>query len=210
MKPADRQAHWQNVYTTKGEKDVSWFQDQPDVSLDLIAAAGARPPSAIIDIGGGASRLVDVLAQRGYLDITVLDLSDAALMMAKQRLGTMADAIHWIAADVTTWEPTRQYDIWHDRAAFHFLTDEGDRTAYVARLRKALHPNGQAIIATFSLQGPERCSGLPVVRYDANRLGDVLGPSFRLLDTRADEHRTPWGSSQHFQFSRFQFADTRL
>jgi ubiquinone/menaquinone biosynthesis C-methylase UbiE len=206
MTSADRQAHWQGVYTTKGEQDVSWFQDNPTVSLDLIAAAGAEPGSAIIDVGGGASRLVDALLDRGYADMTVLDLSDAALTVAKQRLGTRAEAVEWIAADVTTWNPPHLYDIWHDRAAFHFLTEANDRAAYVARLRTALRSGGQAIIATFSPQGPERCSGLPVVRYDAHRLGDVLGPAFRLIETRADEHRTPWGSSQHFQFSRFRFS----
>jgi ubiquinone/menaquinone biosynthesis C-methylase UbiE len=201
----DRQSHWQNVYTTKGELDVSWFQERPTVSLDLIATAG-NTASFVIDVGGGASRLVDALLARGFRRVTVLDVSEAALIVAKQRLGPNANAVQWIAADVTAWEPAEHYDVWHDRAAFHFLTAPSDRDAYVARLTRALRPGGQAIIGTFSLAGPERCSGLPVVRYDAPSLGEVLGPAFRLLETREHEHRTPWGSAQQFQFSRFRFA----
>jgi len=203
---ADRHAHWQNVYATKGETDVSWFQDNPAISRELIAATGADREAAIIDIGGGASRLVDTLLADGYRAMTVLDLSEAALKTAKDRIGPAANAVTWIAADVTTWQPVEQYDVWHDRAAFHFLTDPRDRDAYKSRLTKALRTGGQAIIGTFSLQGPEKCSGLPVVRYDAPSLGGFLGPAFRLLETRDHEHRTPWGSSQQFQFSRFVFG----
>ncbi|MPZ36566.1 MAG: methyltransferase domain-containing protein [Rhizobiales bacterium] len=206
MNTSDRQAHWEHVYATKSEGEVSWFQDNPTISLQLIAATGAGLGSAIIDVGGGASRLVDALVAGGHQAVTVLDLSDAALATAKARLGSGAQTVTWIAADVTTWNPTEQYDVWHDRAAFHFLTDRGDRDAYVARLTKALRWGEQAIIGTFSLQGPERCSGLSVVRYDARSLGEILGPAFQLLETRDEEHRTPWGSSQHFQFSRFGFA----
>ncbi|HVY58062.1 MAG TPA: class I SAM-dependent methyltransferase [Xanthobacteraceae bacterium] len=206
MTALDRHAHWQNVYTTKDEKEVSWFQESPTTSLDLIAAAGDETRS-VIDIGGGASRLVDALLARGYRHVAVLDVSEAALMVARQRLGPAADAVRWIAADVTSWEPAEQYDIWHDRAAFHFLTAASDRDAYVTRLKQALRPGGQAIIGSFSLTGPERCSGLPVVRYDAQSLGVVLGPAFRLIETREEAHRTPWDATQHFQFSRFQRLD---
>ncbi len=171
-----RQAHWQNVYTRKSENEVSWFQENPAPSLELIAQVGATPASAIIDIGGGASRLVDNLIDRGFDDVTVLDLSEAALEAAKARLGTRADQVHWIVADATIWEPQKAYDIWHDRAAFHFLTEEGDRAAYLARLERAVKVGGYAIIATFALDGPERCSGLPVVRYDPASLGQTLGP----------------------------------
>lgn len=201
MNTADRQAHWENVYTTKGEGEVSWFQESPEPSLELIEFAGAASGSAIIDIGGGASRLVDTLVSRGYTDVTVLDLSGAALSAAQNWIGEKARRVHWLIADATTWEPTRTYDIWHDRAAFHFLTDEGDRVAYVARLRRALRNNGHVIIGTFALDGPETCSGLPVARYDAVGLGDVLGEGFTLIDTRRHEHRTPRGSTQRFQFS---------
>lgn len=155
-----RQAHWEGVYTQKGENEVSWFQESPAPSLDLIVQVGATPASAIIDIGGGASRLVDNLVDGGFEDITVLDLSDAALQAAKARLGGRGSEIHWIVGDVTAWEPSRTYDVWHDRAAFHFLTEEDDRSAYVARLGRALKVGGYAIIATFALDGPERCSGL--------------------------------------------------
>jgi 2-polyprenyl-3-methyl-5-hydroxy-6-metoxy-1,4-benzoquinol methylase len=206
MSASDRQSHWEQVYRTKSENEVSWFQTDPTTSLQLIAATGAGPASAVIDVGGGASRLVDALAVQGYQSVTVLDISDAALATAKKRLGNSSQVVTWLAADVTRWEPREQYDVWHDRATFHFLTDPDDRNAYVRRLTQALRPGGQAIIGTFSLQGPEQCSGLAVVRYDARSLGETLGPAFELLETRDETHRTPWGSSQQFQFSRYRFA----
>jgi 2-polyprenyl-3-methyl-5-hydroxy-6-metoxy-1,4-benzoquinol methylase len=200
---SDRQAHWENVYSTKGENEVSWFQESPAISLDLIKAAAATRDSAIVDIGGGASRLVDSLLADGFRVLTVLDLSPAALNTARARVGRSGDAVEWIATDVTTWTPSRRYDIWHDRAAFHFLTDAGDRTAYVERLRAALRPGGQAIIGTFALDGPEKCSGLPVQRYDAASLQRTLGADFALAEVRTETHTTPWGSTQSFQFGRF-------
>jgi SAM-dependent methyltransferase len=204
MQSESRQAHWQNVYTKKGENEVSWFQENPTLSLELIAQVGATPASAIIDIGGGASRLVDNLVDRGFEDVTVLDLSEAALEAAKARLGSRAEQVHWIVADATIWKPRKAYDIWHDRAAFHFLTEEGDRAAYVVRLERAVKVGGYAIIATFALDGPERCSGLPVVRYNPASLGQILGRAFQLVDTRRHIHATPWGSDQSFQFSLFR------
>ena len=204
MEPDGRRTHWETVYATKAENEVSWFQDSPAPSLEAIALTGATPASAIIDIGGGASRLVDHLLARGFVDVTVLDLSAAALDKAKARLGAPATKVRWLVADVTTWEPTASYDVWHDRAAFHFLTGENDRAAYAARLVRALKIGGHAIIATFALDGPERCSGLPVVRYDAAGLGRALGPAFKLIHTRRHEHATPWDSRQAFQFSVFR------
>ncbi|NOJ40674.1 class I SAM-dependent methyltransferase [Bradyrhizobium australiense] len=205
---AGRQAHWENVYTTKGENEVSWFQQSPVPSLDLIAQAGATSNSAIIDIGGGASRLVDNLVEQGFEDITVLDLSAAALAAAKSRLesrlGAGAQRVSWIVADATSWEPVKPYNIWHDRAAFHFLTDAGDRAAYIARLKRGLKIGGHAIIATFAPDGPEKCSGLPVARYDSESLGRTLGTMFKLVHTQRHEHATPWGSRQIFQFSVFR------
>ena len=206
MSSVDRQTHWESVYTTKGEKEVSWFQERPEISLEFIAATGAGPNSAIVDIGGGASRLVDALLDDGYRKLTVLDLSKAALAASRERLGLRGETVTWVAADVTTWRPSEHYDVWHDRAAFHFLTDEKDRHAYVLRLEQALREGGEAIIGTFALNGPERCSGLPVMRYDSSGLTTVLGPKFRLLASREEEHRTPWGASQLFQFSRFSFS----
>jgi SAM-dependent methyltransferase len=199
-----RQLHWDNVYSTKRESEVSWFEESPAASLDLVAAAGATPASPIIDIGGGASRLVDALVEKGFRSVTVLDVSDAALIVARTRLGSRAGRARWIAADVTTWDPHEVYDVWHDRAAFHFLTEEGDRAAYVARLTQTLRPGGHAIIATFAEDGPERCSGLPVRRYDAQGLARTLGPAFRLVETRHYAHATPWGSEQRFRFNLFR------
>ena len=204
MSGTDRRAHWERIYTTKRETEVSWFQQTPAPSLELLALIGATRRSAIIDIGGGASRLVDSLISLGYEDVTVVDLSAAALAAAKERLGAKAMQVTWIAADVTTWEPSRTYDVWHDRAAFHFLTDPEHRTAYITRLRRALRPGGHAIIGTFALDGPERCSGLIVSRYDASSLAATLGPDFELIDTSRHEHITPWGARQNFQFSTFR------
>jgi SAM-dependent methyltransferase len=199
-----RRAYWEGIYTNKSEREVSWFQENPAASLELIAPLGVTAASAIIDIGGGSSRLVDNLVQRGFEDVTVLDFSEAALEAAKARLGRDAAHVHWVVADVTTWEPLKTYEIWHDRAAFHFLTEERERSAYVDRLARALKAGGYAIIATFALDGPERCSGLPVVRYDPASLGKTLGRAFELVDTRRHTHATPWGTEQLFQFSVFR------
>jgi 2-polyprenyl-3-methyl-5-hydroxy-6-metoxy-1,4-benzoquinol methylase len=206
MSEFNRQAHWQNVYKEKGENQVSWFQERPNISLALIEAVRADRSSAIIDIGGGASRLVDALVEKGYQDLTVLDLSDSAVSIARMRLGERAAMVKWIVADVTRWEPPRSYDLWHDRAAFHFLTEASDRSAYIDRLTTAVPRGGHAIIGTFALDGPERCSGLPVVRYDAAQLSATLTPSFALVEMRRDDHKTPWGAIQHFQFSVFRRA----
>jgi SAM-dependent methyltransferase len=204
MNDVTRQAHWQNVYSTRGEREVSWFEERPALSLELIRAAGATPRSSVIDVGGGASRLVDSLLADGFDVVTVLDISEAALSAAKRRLGGKAADVTWIVADITTWEPSQVYDLWHDRAVLHFLTDASDRAAYAARLNEALRPGGHAIIGTFALDGPERCSGLPVVRYDAKSLADLLGTDFELVDARTHTHHTPMGSIQRFQFSVFR------
>ena len=199
-----RHTHWQKVYQTKGEREVSWFQESPVISLDLIHATGLSTEASIIDIGGGASRLVDALLDERFEAITVLDLSEYALAAAQARLGVRSAKVKWIAADVTAWQPSETYDVWHDRATFHFLTDEKDRAAYAERLAQAVHPGGHVIIGTFALDGPERCSGLPVVRYDAASLGAILGPSFCLVESRNHAHQTPMGTTQRFQFSRFR------
>lgn len=204
MTEADRQAHWDGVYASKQEAEVSWFETTPLISLDLIRRSGAAKESSIIDIGGGASRLADALLDEGYRAITVLDLSDKALAASRARLGSRASQVQWIAADVTRWEPAHHYDLWHDRAAFHFLTVPEDRSAYVDRLMRALVPGGHVIIGTFAPDGPERCSGLPVVRYDAASLGRTLGQDFELKQTLPYGHHTPRGSLQHFQFSLFR------
>ena len=204
MTAFDRQAHWQHVYTSKDEQAVSWFEAVPQISLDLIHATGVGPDAAIIDIGGGASHLVDALLDKGFRDLTVLDVSAEALEKTKARLGARAAPLHWIAADVTTWQPDRHYDVWHDRAALHFLTDAKEQAAYAERLTRALRPGGHVVISTFAPDGPERCSGLPVVRYDPESLSRLLGTSFDLIENRRHEHHTPGGAVQRFQFSRFR------
>ena len=207
METATRQDHWQNVYVKKAENEVSWFQESPTLSLELIAKAGSKADSAIIDIGGGSSRLVDRLVDQGFEDVTVLDLSEAALEAAKARLGSRSAGVQWVVADATVWEPRKAYHIWHDRAAFHFLTEERDQVAYIMRLGRALKVGGYAIMATFALDGPERCSGLPVVRYGPVSLGQKLGDRFQLVESRTHIHATPWGADQSFQFSLFRRVD---
>lgn len=200
----DRQAHWNNAYTTKGESGVSWFEGAPAVSLDLFQKWGIIAGHSLIDIGGGASRLVDALLQGGIQDITVLDLSTTALDTAKARLGAAAATVSWVAADITRWQPSRTYDFWHDRAAFHFLVQADERAAYVERLGAAVKPRGIAVIATFAPDGPERCSGLEMARYDPAMLARVIGSTFELVDQCRHVHTTPWGSTQAFQFSVFR------
>jgi len=204
MSDVGRKAHWENVYTTKSEKEVSWFQENPAPSLELIALAGLHADARIIDIGGGASRLVDALVGQKIGQVTVLDLSAAALDAAKKRLGDRGAAVEWVIADATTWEPSQAYDLWYDRATFHFLTNASDRSAYVRNLQKAVRSGGHVIMGTFALEGPERCSGLSVMRYDAGMLGAILGTDFRLIDSRRHDHATPWGVVQRFQFSTFR------
>jgi 2-polyprenyl-3-methyl-5-hydroxy-6-metoxy-1,4-benzoquinol methylase len=203
--PVHRQ-HWEDLYNERGEFQVSWFEDAPTISLELLRGIGAAPGSRIIDIGGGAARLVDALVRMNYDAVTVLDVSAEALSIARARLGEQAASVTWITADVTQWQPRQNYDVWHDRAAFHFLTEAAERAAYVGCLTKALPPGGHAIIGTFATDGPERCSGLPVARYDAESLSCTLGRSFALIETRRHDHTTPTGGIQRFLFSVFRRA----
>ena len=198
-----RTDHWENVYTTKADDSVSWFEQSPAFSLELIAATGIKGAS-IIDIGGGASRLVDTLVAKGHNQVAVLDLSAHALNIAKSRMGNDAGMVEWIVGDVTSWTPANQYDIWHDRAAFHFLSAPEDLAAYAKTLHAALKTGGFAIIGTFALDGPEKCSGLPVTRHDAPSIARMLGSSFSLVNQRRYDHVTPGGNVQKFQFSTFQ------
>lgn len=195
--------HWQAVYASKGEAGVSWYQNSPSPSLELIIETGAKPREQVIDIGGGASHLVDALLERGHNDLTVLDLSPAALNVSATRLGAVARDVQWIAGDVRKWNPPRKFAIWHDRAAFHFLISAEARAAYMRNLRTGLAMGGHAIIGTFALDGPEKCSGLPVRRYSPDTLQRELGGEFNLVRSIPHSHRTPWGSEQHFQFSVF-------
>lgn len=199
----DRKQHWEQVYTTKSSEQVSWFQVRPIVSLKLIGKTGAAYDDEIIDVGSGASTLVDNLLARGHRRLTVLDISANALSVTKTRLGDDADAVRFVEADVTQWEPDRQYRAWHDRAAFHFLTDPDDRRRYVMTLKKALAPDGQVVLGTFSTDGPKRCSDLDVVQYDEPQLSSILGPDFECAEQITEKHITPWGSDQLFFWARF-------
>ena len=201
MTASERQSHWQNVYLSKGEQQVSWTQADPQPSLGLIEKFAYGRDASIIDIGGGASRLVDALLAHGFAAITVLDLSGAALQSAQARLGEQGATVRWIGADATAWQPPQSFDIWHDRAAFHFLVEEKDRTAYVERLHAGVKPGGHAIIATFAPDGPEKCSGLPVQRYDPESLSRTIGNAFDLVEHQGHRHVTLWGAAQLFQFS---------
>jgi len=197
----DRKQHWEQVYTTKSSDSVSWFQEHADQSLRLILKTEIGKDAAIIDVGGGASILVDELVAEGYTDLTVLDLSVAALSVAKQRLGKQADAVFWMEGDITRAEfPVHRFDIWHDRAVFHFLTDPSDRNAYVEQVMRAVRPGGHVIIATFGEDGPEKCSGLPVVRYKPESLHAEFGEAFLLVAHEKEAHRTPSGMVQQFVY----------
>lgn len=194
--------HWEQIYRTRAPEDLSWFQPRPEISLQWIAAAGLAPDAAILDVGGGASRLVDCLLAAGYSRLAVLDISGTALALARRRLGRRAAEVEWFEADVAGFEPSHHFDLWHDRAVFHFLTTASQRAGYVAAMRRALAPQGQAIVATFAPDGPEQCSGLPVARYDAANLLAALGAGFRLLEQRDELHHTPRGAPQHFLYFR--------
>ena len=196
--------HWNRVYGTKAETEASWFQPRPQKSLQLIDAAAPDRSVPIIDVGGGASTLVDELLRAGYADVSVLDISKAALDRSKTRLGTRAEGASWIVADITEWQPTKTWGVWHDRAVFHFLTDMARQTAYIEALKKATGPGSVSIIATFALDGPERCSGLSVQRYSAATLAARLGASFELSAEESERHVTPGGAVQSFMYSVFK------
>lgn len=200
---SELQDHWTRVYEEKAPSAVSWYQAEPEPSLRALERFAARPSSSFIDVGGGASSLVDELFRRGWTDVTVLDIAAPALEATADRLGPDAEKVHWEVADITEWRPSRRYDIWHDRAVFHFLTDPPRRTEYCNALLAGLAPGGLLIMATFALDGPGKCSGLPVQRYDAASLGSELGPAFRLIDAWREEHVTPSGSSQSFNWCAF-------
>ena len=201
----DRRSHWENVYHTKQATEVSWFEVEPATSLALIqgvAPTGGR----IIDVGGGASLLVDRLVAAKIWDVTVLDVSATALELAQARLREKAHYVRWIQADITEAQQLGVYDIWHDRAVFHFLTTPQDRAAYLDRLHAALCPGGYVILGTFALAGPDKCSGLPVCRYDAPSLAAALGPAYSLVQQLEHSHLTPKGKSQQFTFVAFRKA----
>jgi trans-aconitate methyltransferase len=199
----DRKEHWETVYSTREARDTSWNQANPACSLAMIKRSGVRSAEPVIDVGGGASVLVDRLLAAGFRDVTVLDIAEAALQQAQRRLGEQASLIEWIEADITLFEPPRRYGLWHDRAVFHFLTTSEDRDAYKRRLGDALELGGTLVLAAFAPTGPERCSGLVIRRYDAERLKQELGRNFELHETVDERHITPAGQIQDFTFYRF-------
>ena len=191
--------HWDRVYSTKSAEAVSWYQPHADHSLRLIQASGLPLGASIIDVGGGASSLVDDLLAHGYTNLSVLDLSQEALSAVQERLGAAADKVRWIDGDITRVAlPLHAYDLWHDRAVFHFLTDPRQRQAYVESVLRAVKPGGHVIVATFAEDGPSQCSGLPVMRYRADELHAEFGAPFTLLRHEREEHRTPFGTTQNF------------
>jgi ubiquinone/menaquinone biosynthesis C-methylase UbiE len=201
----DAKGHWERVYTTKKNDEVSWYQPKAELSLALIKQAAPDPSSVIIDVGGGASTLVDGLLASGYRNITVLDLSGAALSVARSRLGPAAQNVRWIEANILDATfPLHQYDVWHDRAVFHFLTDPADRARYVAQARRAIKPGGVIIVASFGPGGPARCSGLDVMRYSPDEMQAQFGDDFTLLESVREDHHTPRGAVQAFVYCVFR------
>ena len=193
--------HWDDVYRKKVFSEVSWYQEVPEISLRQIHATGVAPTDPIIDVGGGASTLVDHLLECGFRDVTILDISRAALEQARNRLGARAGEVNWVNADVTAFAAERDFVVWHDRAVLHFLTAEADRDRYVESLRRALVAGGHLVLSTFGPDGPPKCSGLEVRRYTIEMMGDLLGPEFELTDHVLADHRTPWDAAQQFLHS---------
>lgn len=216
----DKKTHWEDIYVTKKSDEVSWYQTSPKLSLQMIRAAGLNPADPIIDVGGGVSGLVDHLVDLGYEDLTVLDISQEALGRTRQRLGGLEKKIDWIASDVTAFKPGRQYRFWHDRAVFHFLTDLEERKRYLQVMSRAVVGGGYVMIATFALDGPDKCSGLPVQRYSHESLQETLGPiaplglqgpnalplgsGFEMILKDREVHTTPWETTQSFIYALFR------
>lgn len=197
----DRQAYWDRIYTEKAPDQVSWYRPHLEASIALIEQAGARPAASIIDVGAGESTLVDDLVARGYSNLTVLDISQAAIDASKKRLGDGGGHVRWLVADITKAElAPSAYDVWHDRAVFHFLTDPADRIAYVRQVTRSVRRGGHIIVSAFGPEGPAKCSGLDVIRYDADSLHAEFGASFRLISSSRQLHETPFGTRQQFLY----------
>ena len=204
---ADAKSHWERVYSSKKPTDVSWYQPHLRLSLELIQRSGITPEDPVIDVGGGASTLVDDLLDLGFHRVTALDISEKAIDVSRRRLGVRADRVRWIAEDVLRAAlPAGGYRLWHDRAVFHFLTDAGDRAEYIRQLRSALSPGGFALIATFSPEGPQKCSGLEVCKYSPARLVQELGAGFTIIESASEAHQTPSNVTQAFQYTLVSYG----
>jgi len=207
MEPTN--VHWESIYRTKSADEVSWYSPHLERSLSLIERAAPQRTAAIIDVGAGESTLIDDLLSRGYTNLTILDVSQTALAVTKERLAESGKSVQWICADVTQAPlPTHFYDVWHDRAVFHFLTTVEQRMAYVLAVEKAVKPGGHVIVSTFGPEGPTKCSGLPVVRYDAQELHGEFGNHFRLLESFTEVHETPFGAKQQFLYCLCRFVSS--
>ena len=199
----DRKKHWGDVYQEKSPSEVSWYQKEPKLSLELIRSTNVASNDAIIDVGGGTSVLVDYLSKECFTNLTVLDISKNAIAISKDRLGDTAKSIEWIVSDITQFDTSQKFSLWHDRALFHFLTDPSDRKIYVKALIKAIRTEGHLIIATFAIGGPEKCSGLEIVQYDSEKMIAELGDNFSLVEERKEIHITPANNEQEFIFFHF-------
>ncbi|BBC24008.1 class I SAM-dependent methyltransferase [Pseudanabaena sp. ABRG5-3] len=199
----NRKTHWQNIYQEKSASDVSWYQSEPKLSLELILRTQIAKDEAIIDIGGGASVLVDYLCNNNFTNLSVLDISENALATAKRRVGDLATQIEWIEADITQFKPPHQFSLWHERAVFHFLTEASDRQLYVNVLKNSLRAGGHLIIAAFAIGGATKCSGLDIVQYDSEKLIAELGEDFKLIAEKSEIHITPANKEQKFSYFYF-------
>lgn len=193
--------HWEKVYTSKEDNEVSWYQDIPRTSIEVVKKTANGQSNSIIDIGGGNSNLASELMNLKFLDISVLDISEASLNRTKEKLGEKAKNINWYVSDVLGFEPTKKFDIWHDRAVFHFVTGQTDKTAYVQKIKNSLKENGTLILATFSKEGPTKCSGLEICQYDKDSLIPLFGKDFDLVDLFKEEHTTPFNTTQNFIYT---------
>lgn len=200
----DLKEHWENIYSNKKLEEVSWYQPTPETSLKFITEMDLPKNAAIIDVGGGDSFLVDNLLKLGYTNISVLDISGGALKRAKERLGKEAERVTWIEADASDFQPDKQYDLWHDRAAFHFLTDEDKIGSYLKTLENSVKPGGHVVLGTFSDKGPDKCSGIVIRKYSTEELGSLLSNDFEKLKCMNLDHHTPWDSVQNFSFCSFR------
>lgn len=196
--------HWQNVYDKKNENEVSWYQKSPKLSLEFVKSLNLSLDAEIIDIGAGESRLVDNLLEMGFVNLSVLDISSKSIEKTKKRLGLKSKLVNWIVSDINNFNPTKKYDLWHDRAAFHFLKDSVEIDNYVKLVKSSLHNQGNLIIATFSENGPLKCSGLEVSRYSENSISDLFNNDFELIKSQKSIHKTPFSTSQEFLFSKFK------
>lgn len=199
----NRKEHWERVYREKEVDSVSWYQSNPEVSLDLISSCKLDCCQHIIDVGAGSSILVDRLIELEYQNLHALDISSAALQNSIERLGKFSERVNWIIEDITNFQTDLKFQLWHDRAVFHFLTEKQDRAQYIETLHQAILTGGNLILASFDLDGPEKCSGLPIVQYNEEKIQDEIGSGFKLIESKKEIHLTPWQSEQSFKYFRF-------